>query len=413
MTADCAVGIDVGGTFTDFVLFDPAAGRMSIHKEPSTPDDPAVAIASGLAALLAQAGIPPGRVAAVTHGTTLGLNALLQRKGARVVVVVSEGFGDMLELGRGDLPNPYNYKAPKPVAAVPRERVLEVAARQRPDGTVLARPDDDALDRLAAAARALGAEAVTVSLVNAYAHPALERTVADGLARRLAGIPVTAAATLWPEIREFERTLVSVLDAQIHPLLDRYLGRLSDELATLRVAAPLHIATSTGGCVSAAAARSRPIDTLLSGPAAGAIAAARIAGLAGRSRVVTLDMGGTSSDIAIVEDGAPRLAHETRLGDQTLMLPTIDVGAIGAGGGEGGFEAAVAGEGGGVLGGGEVDAGQGDVDGAETLLARVPPAGGRFALLSARIALHRGDTEAALRQLDAMRTLQAVYPPGR
>ncbi|MFN8721882.1 MAG: hydantoinase/oxoprolinase family protein [Rhodospirillales bacterium] len=333
MRGDCAVGIDVGGTFTDFVLFDPVAGRMTIHKEPSTPDDPTAAIGTGLAALLDRAGLPPGRVGSVTHGTTLGLNALLQRRGARVVLMVSEGFGDMLELARGDLPNPYDYTAPKPVPAVPRERVLEIPARLRPDGTVLARPAPADLDRLAAAARALGAEAVTVSVVNAYAHPDLERETAAALADRLPGVPVTAAATVWPEIREFERTLVAVMDAQIHPLLDRYLGRLATVLADAGVAAPLEIATSTGGCVSAPAARARPIDTLLSGPAAGAIAAARVAALAGRSRVVTLDMGGTSSDIAIVEGGAPRLANETRLGDQTLMLPVIDVGAIGAGGG--------------------------------------------------------------------------------
>lgn len=329
MTA--TIGIDVGGTFTDFVLA--AAGRLTHHKEPTRVDTPAEGVADGIAALLRVSDTPPDAVARVVHGTTLGLNALLQRRGARVALVVSRGFGDMLELGRGDLPNSYDYKAPKPVAAVPRERVLEVGARLRPDGGVVLRPDAAELDALAARLRALEVGGIAVSVLNAYLHPALEDEVADALAQRLPGVAMTRAARLWPEIREYERTLVAVLNAMVQPLLDRYYAELERRIGALGVRARLDITTSSGGSMSAANARGRPVDTLLSGPASGAYAAARIASEAGIDRLVAIDMGGTSSDLTLALDGRLAIAHETKLGDFPLMLPAVDMRAIGAGGG--------------------------------------------------------------------------------
>ena len=325
------IGIDVGGTFTDFVLAD--AGRLVHHKEPTRVDEPAQGVAVGVGALLRLAQTSPGAIERVVHGTTLGLNALLQRRGARVALVVSRGFGDMLELGRGDLPNSYDYKAPKPVPAIPRERVLEVSARLRPDGSVVLRPDAVELDAIAARLRVLDVAGVAVSVLNAYLHPALEDELVAALAQRLPGIAITSAARLWPEVREYERTLVAVLNAMVQPLLDRYYAELETRLAGLGLGARLYVTTSSGGSMSAATARARPVETLLSGPAAGAHAASRVASEAGIDRLVAIDMGGTSSDLCLAIDGKLAITSETKLGDFPLMLPAVDMRAIGAGGG--------------------------------------------------------------------------------
>jgi N-methylhydantoinase A len=327
------IGVDVGGTFTDFVGVDRRAQRSVVHKQPTDAADPARAVAAGIAAMLAREHIAASEIEAVVHGTTLGLNTLLQRKGARTALIVTRGFGDMLQIGRGDLPNSYSYKAPKPVPPIPRELVFELDARLRADGSVAAAPDDGELDALAARIAAARAESVALSVVNGYLRPEFESELIAKLRARLRGAALISAAALWPEIREYERSLVAVLNGLIHPVLDAYYAALGDALAAIGIAAPLAITTSTGGAMSAQAARARPIETVLSGPASGAFAAARIAAEAGLAEVVALDMGGTSSDITIITDGAPGATTETRLGDFPLMLPSVDIWAIGAGGG--------------------------------------------------------------------------------
>ena len=269
----------------------------------------------------------------VVHGTTLAVNAILQRKGARVALVISQGFGDTMVLGRGGLPNSYNYKHPKQEPLVPTEMVFEVPARAGADGRIIARPSGEEIRTLAARIRAADAEAVVVVVVNAYAHPALEAEIAEALAAHLAGVPVTASASLWPEIREFERATVCVLNGFVHPMMDRYYADLAARIAEIGVSAPVHIATSNGGTVSIETARRRPVDTLLSGPASGVVAASRISETAGEPRIVSLDMGGTSSDLAVTRDGAPEYTTETRIGHLPLVVPVVNVRAIGAGGG--------------------------------------------------------------------------------
>ncbi|MCY4452452.1 MAG: hydantoinase/oxoprolinase family protein [Immundisolibacterales bacterium] len=334
----CRVGVDVGGTFTDFVLAGgPHAGdggaRLVYHKQASTTREPARGVAEGLLALLRKADADPGSVELVVHGTTLALNAILQRRGARVALVISQGFGDTMVLGRGGLPNSYNYKHPKQVPLVPTHMVFEAAARVAADGRVLARPGAEEIGALAAGIRAVDAETVVVVVVNAYAHPALEAELAAALSDHLPGVPVTASAQLWPEIREFERTTVCVLNGFVHPMMDRYYADLAARIADTGIAAPVHIATSNGGTVSIATARRRPVDTLLSGPASGVVAASRISGIAAEPRIVSLDMGGTSSDLAVTRDGAPEYTTETRIGHLPLVVPVVNVRAIGAGGG--------------------------------------------------------------------------------
>lgn len=247
--------------------------------------------------------------------------------------MVSQGFGDILTLRRGGLPASYDYKAPKPQPLVPRPRVHEIPARLRPDGTAVLTPTEADIDRVAAAVRADGVEALAVVVLNSYAHPAMESALAVALRARLPGVLVTASAELWPEVREFERTLATVLNGYVHPLMDRYLARLAEGLAALGIAGRLDIATSTGGVIGVATARERPVETLLSGPAAGVAAAARLAAAEGIARAVSFDMGGTSSDIAVIRDGAAEVATETRIEDHPFILPVVAVTAIGAGGG--------------------------------------------------------------------------------
>ena len=332
------IGVDVGGTFTDFVLAGGArtngpGGRLVFHKEASTSHEPARGVAEGLATLLHKADVAPASIELVVHGTTLALNAILQRKGARVALVISRGFGDTMVLGRGGLPNSYNYKHPKQEPLVPSDMVFEVAARVGADGRVLARPSEEEVRELAAALEIARAESIVVVVVNAYAHPLLEAELAQALAEHLPDIPVTASAALWPEIREYERATVCVLNGFVHPMMDRYYADLAVRLADLGVAAPVHIATSNGGTVSIATARRRPVDTLLSGPASGVVAASRISRIAGEPRIISLDMGGTSSDLAVTRDGTPEYTTETRIGHLPLVVPVVNVRAIGAGGG--------------------------------------------------------------------------------
>jgi len=316
------IGIDVGGTFTDFVLAQP--GRVVHHKEPSTPRDPAAAVISGLAALLRT--VDPSEITGITHGTTIGLNAIIQRRGARLALAVTEGYRDLLEIGRGRMPS-FDLYAGREAVLVPRDRVTEIAARLDSSGRPTTIPDDAEIDRVAEALA--GAEAAGLTILHAHLNPEFEAEIAGRLSER-AQIPVAASATVWPEVREYERTLVTLLNASITPLMRDYLTRLEAGIRGLGVTAPVNIAASNGGSVGIKAARERPIETVLSGPSSGVTAAVRLA--AGRN-IITFDMGGTSSDIAVAANGEPELATHTTIGGLPLILPVVAVSAIGAGGG--------------------------------------------------------------------------------
>jgi N-methylhydantoinase A len=324
------IGIDVGGTFTDFVAVPSGGGRCDLagavrHKTPSTPRDPAEAVRQGLGDLIAM-GVAPSAVEVITHGTTIGLNAILQGRGAEVALLTSAGHRDVLQIGRARLPRSFDLHAGPPRAAVPRERVVEIDTRFTPGGAAVGGGSEESvLGRL----REIAPQAIAVSLVGGYAAPAVE----DALARRLTrdlGVPATSAATIWPQAGEYERTALAVLDAQIKPLMTGYLTRLSGVLRELGMDAPLYVTTSNGGSVALASAIERPIHTVLSGPAAGVSAAARLwPGL----NSVTIDMGGTSSDIGVLAGGRPTLTTTAMVGDHPLVTPVVEVTAIGAGGG--------------------------------------------------------------------------------
>jgi N-methylhydantoinase A len=327
------LGIDIGGTFTDFALFDTERGELIGLKVPSTPHDFSEAVAVGLQQLAEEHGIALGELGTVVHGTTIAVNTLIQRTGARLGLMVTDGFRDVLELQRLRLPNPFDLDGARPLPLIPRERVAEVRERLRADGRVDTPLDEasvgDAVRRLSG----LGVEGLVVSLLHAYRDPAHERRTRTIAEATVAGLPVTTSSDVWPQAREYERTALAVLDAYVQPKVRHYLAGFERVLAARGVPAALMVTKSNGGIMPAGAARGQAVTTLLSGPASGVIGAAYIAAEAGLPNVITLDVGGTSADLAVVERGGPRSSTSEHVGGVPVMMPVVGVTAIGAGGG--------------------------------------------------------------------------------
>jgi N-methylhydantoinase A/oxoprolinase/acetone carboxylase beta subunit len=313
------LGIDTGGTFTDLVQLGP--GGLSVHKLRSTPDDPSRAILDGIQAL---AGTTAGLD--VVHGSTVATNAVLERKGARVALVTTEGFEDVLRIGRQTRPELYNFLVPAPRPIVAPELTFGIAERLDASGRPLVPVDDQALDRLAASLRELKVDIVAVCLLHAYANPIHERQVADRLRR--AGLTTSMSHDVLPEYREYERWSTTVVNAYVTPIIDGYLGALENRLRGSR----LLIMQSNGGSISAAAARAQAVRTVLSGPAAGVVGARTVARAAGFRRIISFDMGGTSTDVSLIDD-ALATSTESKIGDFPVRLPVIDIHSVGAGGG--------------------------------------------------------------------------------
>ena len=329
----CRIGIDVGGTFNDFVLTNLTTGELFRYKEPSVPSDPSQSVGRGIPALLNRAGVTADDVELVVHGTTLLVNAIIQRRGARVGMVVSEGHRGILEIGRMSLESSYDFTLKKEEPLVTRNLIFETSARLRADGAVVTRPDAVEYDALAAKLKAAKVETVCILLLNSYNHPELETEVTEELRKRLPDVPMTASASIWPEQREFERSLVAIMNAYCQPIMTEYLRRLKQRMKDIGIKAPVYITASNGGTLSIDSARDRPVDTVLSGPASGLLAATRIANLMKRDSIITIDMGGTSCDVALNQGPEPEYTTSTRVGDYPLVLPVVNVLSIGAGGG--------------------------------------------------------------------------------
>lgn len=327
------IGIDVGGTFTDFVLFDPDRKSLIHYKEPSTPEDPSQALIVGLQSLLKKADLGADQIDTLMHGTTIGLNAIIQRRGAKIALIVSEGYRDILEIARSRMPSSFDFHASKEEPLVPRHRIIEIGARLLANGTTTQLPDDTALEAVAAQLNTLDVDAAALVLINGYTNPSVEKELAQKISEKTHGLSITSAAAIWPEIREYERTLIACLNAYIQPLMQRYFEGLKTGLAREGVHAPILVTASNGGSLSIGSAQERPVETILSGPASGVMAAARLAATSGVRAIITFDMGGTSSDIAVAQDGSAALATKTDIGGLPLVLPVVDVSAIGAGGG--------------------------------------------------------------------------------
>jgi len=332
------IAIDSGGTFTDAVFV--ARGSLRILKVPSTPKNPAAAVAAILHSV--RAAFPEASREGpleLLYGTTVGTNALLERRGGRVALVTTAGFEDVLEIGRQARPRLYDWFVERPEPLVPAVRRLGLRERLGPGGAVLLRPSPRAIRRVARAAGKCGAEAVAVCLLFSYANPAHERAM--GAALRAIGLPASLSSQVLPEFREFERTSTTVVNAYLLPLMGSYMGEVSRRAAAAWGGARpagrgnterVRVMQSNGGIISARAAAREPVRTILSGPAGGVLGAEYVAGVAGVRRVISFDMGGTSTDVALL-DGAPRTTNEAVVAGLPVAVPVLDIHTVGAGGG--------------------------------------------------------------------------------
>ena len=328
------IGVDVGGTFTDFAVSVPGENRHIRYKIPSTPDRPDVAIVEGIATVLAEHGLDAGNVIRLSHGTTVGTNALIQRKVGKVAVVTNQGFRDLLEIGRQVRPKVYDIHLDFPKPLVPRRLRLEVRGRRRADGSAHVPLDEDGVREAGRRLASEGIDCVAVCFLHSYAYPEDEERAVEILREVLPdSVYVLSSTEVYPEFREYERFSTAVLNGALLTVVDAYLDRFSDEVARLGVPAEPKVSQSSGGLMSVHMTRKLPIRACLSGPAAGVLGAAHRAPAAGFRNVITLDIGGTSADVSVLIDGAATEVHNRMLAGFPLRLPALDVNAVGAGGG--------------------------------------------------------------------------------
>jgi N-methylhydantoinase A len=333
--AGLRIGIDTGGTFTDIVCVDDASGAMRVTKVASTPANPAIALLRGVNAILAQANASVEDLAVLAHGTTVATNALLQGEIDGLGLIVTEGFRHILEIARQAVPEGYgnSYFWVKPERIVPLRHVREVGGRLDFRGAEL-RPLDEASVREAARYfRDAGVTAIGVCLIHAYANPAHERRVAEIVAKEFPGCTLSLSCEVLPEYREYERAVTTLVDAFIKPHMSRYLAHIREELGAKLAAKPFLVMQSSGGVASPDQVMRKPITTALSGPAAGALGSAVIAEVAGFPDLVTLDAGGTSTDLCLIEAARPKITNGGRVGRFPVRIPMLDVKTIGTGGG--------------------------------------------------------------------------------
>lgn len=327
------VGCDVGGTFTDLFAIETATGETRLEKVSSTPANPADAILQGLKALRDRHGVPLEDVRRLAHGTTVATNALIQRRVGNVAVITTRGFRDLLEIGRQTRPFMYDMHADAPPPLSPRRLRFEVNERVRADGAVHRPLDMESVGEAAEAVAAAGVDAVAVCFLFAFVNDAHERAVAEELARRCPELPVSLSSEVQPEFREYERFSTTTINACLQPVLGAYIGRLEKELANLLSGASVGINQSSGGLMSLDQTRRFPVRTALSGPAAGVVGAANAGTLAGRPDLITLDVGGTSADVALIRDGRADIRFDREVAGFPIRLPMVDIHTIGAGGG--------------------------------------------------------------------------------
>ena len=323
------LGVDVGGTFTDLVLFDTTAGRLQVLKTPSTPTNQAEGILIGIDRL----GVAAAGLQRLVHGTTVATNTALEGTGARLAVLLTAGHRDVLVVGRGNRMAMYNIKARPPRPLVPRAQSIEVRERLLVDGSVHTPLDEAGVCTIAERLASEGIEAVAICFLHAYANPAHEQRAAALIGERLPAATVTTSAEVLPEFREYERFSTTALNAYVAPRMRRYLGELRQRLVAAGVTAPLAIMTSNGGSLPAHRVEAMPILSMLSGPAAGVIAAGHIGASSGHANLITCDMGGTSSDVCLLRGGDYEMTTEGRVGAFPVKIRQIDINSIGVGGG--------------------------------------------------------------------------------
>jgi N-methylhydantoinase A len=324
-----ALGVDVGGTFTDVALA--GGGRLVTAKVPTTPADQSEGVLAAVDLALERAGLEPDAVMRFAHGMTVATNGLLEERGARTALVATEGFADVLEIGRQARPHLYRPCVRAPAPLVPTELRFEARERVAPEGVI--RPLEQAgLDELVEQLEEAEAESVAICLLHSYVDTAHESTIAEALGRRLPDLHVSASHEVLSVFREYERTSTTVIDAYLSPLIARYVARLGERASARGLPRP-EIMSSGGGLIDAELAGRHAALTVLSGPAAGVVGAATLGGLSGADHVLSFDMGGTSTDVAVVDGGRVRQATTQTVAGRVLQLPMVDVHTVGAGGG--------------------------------------------------------------------------------
>ena len=327
------LGIDVGGTFTDLLLFDDDSGEIHLAKTPSTPADQSVGILTGIEKIVTETGVAPSAIRGLLHGTTVSTNIVLEEKGARVGLIVTENFEQVLHMARSQTPGPLAGCMIKPDPLADLELTRGVPERLDSRGNVLT-PLDEARTRDAIAELIDGgAESITVSLLHSYANPVHEQRVRDLVHEVEADLPVSLSSEILPEFREYERALVAVMNAYVRPSMRRYLSSFVDKLSGIQFSPHVNIIRSDGGLMSVDRASESPVHTMLSGPAGGVSGAAFVAGLAGFPDALGFDMGGTSTDVSLIRDGKPTISRQTSLGYYPIKIPSVEVHSVGAGGG--------------------------------------------------------------------------------
>ena len=328
------IGVDVGGTFTDFAVSLPEKNIQILYKLPSTPERPDDAIIEGLDYFLTNHKLNPKEIVRFAHGTTVGTNALIQRRVGKVAMVTSRGFRDLLEIGRQTRPKVYDMHQDFPKPLVPRWLRYEVSERMRADGIVHVPLDEEELEELAHTLKAADIDCVAVCFLHSHAFPEHEERAAEILRRNMPDeVSIMTSSMVYPEFREYERFSTTVLNAALLTVMNAYLNRLTKDVAKKGVVAEPTISQSGGGLMSAAYSRQYPIRSALSGPAAGVLGAAYRAKATKEPNIITLDIGGTSADVSLLANGEPSVVHSRRLAGFPLRLPALDVNAVGAGGG--------------------------------------------------------------------------------
>src|SRR5215471_10190603 len=327
------IGIDSGGTFTDICLFDENSGRIAVWKVCSTTTDPSLAVAQGLDEALTQIGVHASDCSYFGHGTTVATNALIQHRGAPSGLITSDGFRDLLEIGRQKRPELSDLQADKPPALVERRLRLEVPERLRYDGRVETALDEAAVRSAVRVLRKAGVEGIAICFLYSFLDPAHEATACRIVTAEFPEAFVCVSHDVAPEFREYERLSTTVINAYLGPIMASYIRPVAERLAALGVSTTPHLTQSNGGVIDFEAAARLPVRTVLSGPSTGVVGAQVITRLAGAEDIITFDMGGTSTDVALLQRGEVRLAREAVVHGYPIKAPMLDIHTVGAGGG--------------------------------------------------------------------------------